>query len=241
MKVTTVGTSHGLQQKTRRWSCQVLEINGYYYVIDAGADVAYWFIEKGLDINKIRCFFITHPHKDHVGGLASAVATINGYYREAETKFLLPNEAVKTFALFLVEQIAERPSSGKLSFEIYKEGVIYSDENLRVTAIPTQHKPYSYAFMVEAEGKKLLFTGDLHGYYIDMPKVAFDGSLDFILCECAHQPMEIVEEVFPKIKSKKFVLTHIGRRFPLSTLTEYRERSGVWFDIAEDDDVFEIE
>ena len=88
--------------------------------------------------------------------------------------------------------------------------------------------------------KKILITGDLDHDYGDLSSVAFDGSLDFILCECAHQKLEVVEKVFPKIKAKQFVLTHIGRILPPEELAKYRESSGVQFVMADDGQEFTI-
>lgn len=48
-----------------------------------------------------------------------------------------------------------------LRFKKITDSTIFDDGYLKVTAIPTQHCPDSHAFFVEAEGKAVLFTGDL--------------------------------------------------------------------------------
>ena len=50
---------------------------------------------------------------------------------------------------------------------VFTEGVIYDDGYLKVTAIPTKHCPpmHSYAFLLEGEGKRVVFSGDLSQFF----------------------------------------------------------------------------
>ena len=89
-------------------------------------------------------------------------------------------------------------------------GVAYEDENLRLTAIPTQHCESSYAFLIEAEGKRLLFTGDLKHPSADFPAVAFETALDLIVCELAHFSPDDCIPVFDKTKAKRILHSHIN-------------------------------
>lgn len=239
MKLITIGTSHGKPSATRSCTAQLLEINGFYYFIDSGVLLPDYIARNDIPIDKIRCFFATHPHSDHIGCLPAAVYYMDSYFRGEKVKFILPSQESLEFARFFYDK-EKRNISNRVSFKVFVEGVIYEDENVKVTAVLNKHMPNSYSFIFETEGKKLLISGDLNHDYGDLPSVAFDGSLDFILCECAHQKLEIVENIFPKIKAKQFVLTHIGRILPPSELAKYRERSGVQFVMADDGQEFKI-
>ena len=92
----------------------------------------------------------------------------------------------------------------------YAAGVVYEDEHLHLTAIPTQHCANAYAFQVEAEGKKLLFTGDLCRPDVDFPAVAFETELDLIVCELAHFSPDACVAAFDRTKAKRILHTHIN-------------------------------
>ncbi len=239
MKLVTIGTSHGKPSATRACTAQLLEINGYYYFIDSGVLLPEYIARNNIPIERIRCFFATHSHSDHIVGLPAAVYYIDSYFRGEKVNFILPSQESLEFARFFYEK-EKTKISDRLGFKVFTEGVIYEDENVKVTALLNKHIQSSYSFIFEAEEKKILITGDLDHDYGDIPSVAFDGSLDFILCECAHQKLEIVEKVFPKIKAKQFVLTHIGRILPPNELSAYRESSGVQFVMADDGQEFII-
>ena len=88
--------------------------------------------------------------------------------------------------------------------------ILLPDERLRLTAIPTQHCENSYAFLIEAEGKRILFTGDLCHPAVDFPQIAFETELDLLVCELAHfSPADCVT-AFDKTKAKRVLHTHIN-------------------------------
>ena len=69
-----------------------------------------------------------------------------------------------------------------------KPGLVYEDDTVRVTAYQTKHIEQSYAFLVEAEGKRVLFSGDLwpDGHGADFPLEVLDKPLDLAVCEAGH-------------------------------------------------------
>ncbi len=75
-----------------------------------------------------------------------------------------------------------------LRFKKVTDGTIFDDGYLKFTAIPTQHCPDSHAFFVEAEGKAVLFTGNLKHPTVDFPKIAKEKPTEFVICEAAHFP-----------------------------------------------------
>ena len=103
-----------------------------------------------------------------------------------------------------------RPMRKDLQLCSFSAGVAYEDEHLRITAIPTQHCENSYALLVEPEGKKLLFTGDLCRPDVDFPSVAFETELDLIVCELAHFSPESCVAAFDRTKAKRVLHTHIN-------------------------------
>ena len=91
-----------------------------------------------------------------------------------------------------------------------RSGIVFHDGVLCVSAIPTQHCPNSYAYLVESEEKRVLFTGDLKHPTIDFPSVAFEEELDLIVVEGTHVPTDQTEKALEKAKTKRVLHHHIS-------------------------------
>ena len=101
-----------------------------------------------------------------------------------------------------------------------REGVIYNDGILRVTAIRTKHvdkgRRPSYSYMLESlvaeDEKRVLFTGDLSHSCEDYPTLAYEKDFDLIVCEAAHfDPMKRTD-IFSRSRTSKFLINHAGVR-----------------------------
>ena len=103
-----------------------------------------------------------------------------------------------------------RPLREGLRIDVFREGVAYEDENLRVTAIRTKHCENAYAFLIAAEGKKILLTGDLCRPSEDFPQIAFQTELDLLVCETAHFSPDDCIPFFDRTKAKRILHTHIN-------------------------------
>ena len=62
MKITFVGTSHGIAEKDRYCSCTVVTVKGKHYVIDAGAPIYDLLQRYGFRFEDVAGIFITHTH-----------------------------------------------------------------------------------------------------------------------------------------------------------------------------------
>ncbi|MGN1346145.1 MAG: MBL fold metallo-hydrolase [Eubacteriales bacterium] len=211
MKLTFLGTSHGVPEPARRCSCTMIEVAGRYYFVDMGTQAIEDLIRRGIAIEDVKGIFITHPHGDHTNGLISFVDLINWYFKTADPTLLLPEqEQIDALNAWLRAAGTEpRP----LKFGVLAEGVCYDDGFLKVTAIRTQHCRTSYAFLVEAEGKKVLFTGDLRNPSVDFPKAAFEQELDLIIVESAHFSPAITEKVLQNAKVRRVLHNHVSPRW----------------------------
>ncbi len=210
MKIIFYGTSHGVPEPHRRCSSYILEIRGSRYLIDMGTNVIEELRRRGIPIETVRLAICTHPHGDHTDGIIQFADLVNWYFKKADPEILLPDErlpaALKTW---LTLNDNGKPPREDLRIGAFGAGVAYEDENLRLTAIPTQHCVNSYAFLIEAEGKRLLFTGDLRHPTADFPQVAFETELDLLVCELAHFSPDDCIPVFDKTKAKRILHSHI--------------------------------
>jgi len=84
---------------------------------------------------------------------------------------------------------------------------------LKVTAYMTKHCEESYALLLEAEGKRVLYTGDLsskHGPEYDFPRAVLDSKVDLLICEGAHFPATRYMPIFEDCENiSRIWITHI--------------------------------
>ena len=211
MRIIFHGTSHGVPEAHRRCSSYMLAVGGCWYLIDMGTNVIEELRRRGIPIEAVRLAICTHPHGDHTDGIIPFADLVNWYFQQADPAILLPDERLlEPLKTWLTINDNGKPPRESLRIGTFGAGVAYADENLKLTAIPTQHCVHSYAFLIEAEGKRLLFTGDLRHPSADFPQIAFETELDLIVCELAHFSPDDCIPVFDKTKAKKILHSHIN-------------------------------
>lgn len=247
MRITFLGTSHGVPAADRYCFCAMIEIGKDVYFIDAGASVVDEVLRRGLDIGQVKAIFTTHAHGDHTAGIFQYADLLNWYYKENKTEFYLTDPAI----MELVEryiQVVEygEMDSDRVLLKLATEGVMYEDANLKITYIPTKHlqslgKP-AYAILVEAENKKVLFTGDMSGglEQQDFPAIASEQEMDVVVSEMAHFGWEDLRPYMNTMKTKELWIAHV---FPISKFDEIREKRSAYpypIYIAKDNDIIEL-
>lgn len=211
MKLIFIGTSHGVPEADRRCSSCILEVSGSCYLVDAGTQVVEDLRKRGTDVDRVRLAICTHPHGDHTDGLISFVDLVNWYFKKADPLILLPDDRlIPPLRAWIAATSNGESLRDGVRIGTFREGVAYEDENLRVTAIRTQHCENSFAFLIEAENKKILLTGDLCRPSVDFPQVAFETELDLLVCETAHFSPDDCIPFFDKTKAKRILHTHVN-------------------------------
>lgn len=240
-----LGTSHGVPSEIRYCSCYMIEVQGNIYIFDGGAPVIDLLLRKGKDLTKVKAFFNSHFHGDHITGFLNTAALFSWFYREVAMDIYLPDERAKfAFTTYLETSDNVVLPSERIGVSVYEPGVVFDDGIIKVTAIPTKHNcgenKRANAFLIEAEGKSILYTGDMSAELDDFPKVAFERFIDVIISECAHFEVNELSECMEKVNTDIFAVSHL---YPMHK-TEELERIADKFDfklqIAKDDDVIEL-
>ena len=217
MKLTFLGTSDGIPRPGRSCTCMMLEVGDSTYLIDAGAPVSDIFPRMGRELTDLRAVFNTHIHGDHAAGIYRIADIVNGFYKTHEMDFYIPDEQYSEHIIALIEMASGHPGTRfdreRVRFHTIDPTVPYEDENIKLSYFATGHidKPFhSYAMLVEAEGHKLLFTGDLSKNLRDddIPKIAFEEPIDLMVCEFAHIKPEFIEPYLPRIRAKRVFFNH---------------------------------
>ncbi len=217
MKIVFLGTGHGVPTAERACSCAMLEVNGALYYIDGGAPIVERTMLCGRDIREAKALFVTHAHGDHVSDVFHLADLINWYYKDMSFSFYFPERAAADAICALVSSTSSPIDTARISFPLATEGEVYRDENIRVTYHRTAHlngERHSYGIIVEAEGKRICFSGDLsyHMTSEDFPEAAFE-EIDLLVCELAHFGVEHIAEYLPRIKARCVAFQHV---YPLT-------------------------
>ena len=229
MTIYFLGTCAGTEpMPQRKHTSFVIECNQKLYWFDAGEGCSYTAHNMGLDLLKVRKIIISHPHIDHVGGLGNLLWTIRKlmWCKKLESledvDVYIPNLQVWDSLITLLKHTE---GGFKIKFRLTahqtEEGVLFDDGDLSVTTIPNTHMkpvddhPQSYSFLIECDGKKLVYSGDVKAYE-ELDPLVGEGC-DGIIIETGHF---MIDDVYAYTKDrpiKKIFFSHNGREILYNT------------------------
>ena len=214
MKITFLGTSHGVPARDRFCSCVMLESNGAIYLIDAGAPAVELMLQNGKKIADFRALFTSHTHMDHTVGMIHLIGLLSWHYTECKADFFITEQAhIDSTKQWILTSGVREVDESRLHFHVPTAGLVYEDENIKVEYIPTMHMEHSYAILVTEGDKRVLFGGDF-SYKLkkkDIPTV-IQEEIDGFVCELAHFDMEILAPYLESCRAKKVFFVHAKQK-----------------------------
>lgn len=212
MKITFYGTSHGFPEVGRYCTSLLIEHGGSHYLLDLGAPINYLMKQQNISVDTLRAVFVTHMHADHTAGLTELVKDFAVYHKNARASLFLPEESTpQVLSDWTHAQHLDVPD--RLQMCVTEPGVIYNDGRLTVTAVRTEHiapDVPSYAYIFEADGKRVLFTGDLAYDYHDYPQIVKEEYFDLVVSELVHLSVEKSQHILRGTKTKLMIFSHVG-------------------------------
>lgn len=249
MKITFLGTGAGFPVKDRHCASCLIEIGERLYLIDAGAPVPDVFAENDKSVENIRGVFLSHFHLDHAAGCIQLMDLAMNYYRKSEFVLHVPEQRAVDAVKAVIAASGARNESDKVGFAVYDENFVFDDGVLRLVPIRTHHTSNnpasginSFAFYIEAEGKRLLFTNDLSMRLEadDFPKIVNEGHFDAVVAECAHITVENLIDSVKGADIGVLAVSHVGIREHYEKLEEIKNQFSFKMLIPKDNDYLEI-
>ena len=173
MQVVLLGTGFPRPDPERAGPAAAVVVGEKVFVVDAGRGVVLRLAAAELPLKSVRAVFLTHLHSDHTAGLPDLFNTSWQFGRYAPFQLYGPKGTKKLadgMLKFFAEDIHIRrdlmekhPGAGAtIQTHIVREGVVYQDGDVKVTAFTVDHKPVEPAFgyRFDARSRSIVISGD---------------------------------------------------------------------------------
>lgn len=227
MRILFLGTSHGSHTHSRYNSSTLLEVGDSHYLIDCGEPATGTLVRSGVGLERLRALFVTHLHADHVGGLAQLTNMLVKRGDPSQViQYFLPEEGLAGIEQYLHTLYLNLSGTGRhVRLNPVRPGPVYGDEQISVSALYSAHlsgsfeapklgpgprSRQSFSYLVEAEGKRIAFTGDVSGALRERALDHLrDQPLDLLVMEMTHIRPEDILPVVGGMQVKQVALYHI--------------------------------
>src|ERR1700683_1401919 len=152
-----LGTGFPRPDADRAGPSTAIIIGEKVFLIDAGRGVTMRLAAANLAPKNIRAVFLTHLHSDHIDGLPDVFHTTWQFGRTTPFELYGPTGTqdlvdgiMKFYAadIHIRRDLTEKlpPDGAKINLHTVQEGIVYQDEDVRVTAFLVDHAPVEPAF-----------------------------------------------------------------------------------------------
>jgi ribonuclease Z len=239
IRVTLLGTGTPSPVIDRFGPCTLVEAGGETLLFDAGRGALIRLFQLQPPVRQVRTLFLTHLHSDHLVGLPDLWLTgwLNG---RPETPFRVWGPRGTKDMMAHLDQAFQfdirirlyddrTPPEGVVVLaEDIAEGVVYENNNVKVTAFEVDHTPVQPAFgyRVDYAGRSVVISGDTR---FNENLIRYAQGTDVLLHEVAvpdlmrapgnpeimnrviahHTTPAQAGEVFSKVQPRLAVFTHI--------------------------------
>ncbi len=151
-QLTILGSNAAMPAFGRMTSCQSINYNDNYFLIDAGEGAQIRMTEYKVKRNRLRCIYISHLHGDHVFGLPGILTSYNHYNRSTPLHLFGPT-GIKAYieAMLAAGQTTLRFELIITEMDHTTPQVIWKSHELTVTAFPLKHRIATYGYRFDEQ------------------------------------------------------------------------------------------
>ena len=255
--VILLGTGYPRPDANHAGPATAVVVGDEWFVVDAGRGATLRIAGTELQYAKLRAVFLTHLHSDHTAGLPDLFTTSWQFGRKRVPLELYGPKGTKRLADAMLEffhddihyrrdLLEKHPAAGAtIRTHIVREGVVFDDGKVKVTAFAVDHRPVvpAFGYKFEADGQTIVISGDTrptpnlvkyaqnadvlvmeaylpeHFDKVDTPEVA-------ARLKSYHTSAEQAGEIAAQAHVKTLVLTHL---IPANAEATFRERAAKAF------------
>ena len=241
-KIIFVGTGSGYPSRNRACSSILINVEGRLFQLDAGEGFARSALDLKINCSHIEKIFISHLDPDHITGIFQELQMMHLTGRDSPLEIFVPEEGVTGLAAACdLFYLFKEKFAFDWNIRAIGESAISIDDIFSLRAAPNRHlqraeklikqfgkanKMQSYSFLLEADGKKLLYSGDIESESELLPLL--DG-VHTAIVDGYHADLRALVEACAVSKVKRAVVTHINEIRPPATweLTMIAQKSGL--------------
>jgi ribonuclease Z len=174
LEVLLLGTGYPRPDPERAGPSTVIVAGDKWFVVDAGRGATMRIAATDLQYANLRAVFLTHLHSDHTAGLPDLFDTSWQFGRKSVPLELYGPPGTKKLAGAMLDFFAEdihlrrdllekHPAAGAtIRTHIVREGLVYDDGDVKITAFAVDHKPvrYTFGYRFESGGRTIVVSGD---------------------------------------------------------------------------------
>ena len=178
-QLVLLGTGTPNAEPNRYGSALAVVVHGTPYLVDAGAGVVHRANEaflagiEGMAVSGLATVFLTHLHTDHTVGLPDLIYTPWVLERKVPLRIFGPT-GTEEMALHLTEAYGAdvrvrldglepaNPTGHQVEAKNADPGMVFEDDNVRVTAFEVTHGgwPQAFGYRFETPDRIIVISGD---------------------------------------------------------------------------------
>jgi ribonuclease Z len=174
LSVILLGTGYPRPDANHAGPATAIVAGDKWFLVDAGRGTTMRVAGTELKYENLRGIFITHLHSDHTAGLPDVFITSWQFGRKTTPLPLYGPSGIKKLSDAMLQFFAydihmrrdvieKHPAAGAtIKTHVVREGVVYDDGDVRITAFAVDHAPVKPAFgyRFESGGQTIVVSGD---------------------------------------------------------------------------------
>ncbi|MDJ0536188.1 MAG: ribonuclease Z [Xenococcaceae cyanobacterium MO_207.B15] len=153
LEITFLGTSSGVPTRSRNVSSVALRLpqKAEVWLFDCGEGTQHQFLRSEIKSSQVRRIFVTHMHGDHTFGLMGLIAS-GGLAGNGQNIDIYGPSGLEEY-LHACAKYAYMNLGSRLRVHKVTPGLVYEDDNFKVSCQLLKHRVPAYGYRVEEKDR----------------------------------------------------------------------------------------